>query len=40
MHQIVKLRWMGLADEAEEVRRALRKAEPGLTLLAGPFDTD
>jgi len=38
--RILKLRWMGLEDEAESVRVALRSVEPAATMLAGPFDTD
>lgn len=38
--RIVKLRWMGLDDEAEQVRSTLRKAEPGVTWVVGPCDTD
>ncbi len=38
--RILKLRWMGLEDEAESVRLTLRNVEPAATMLAGPFDTD
>jgi hypothetical protein len=40
MQRIVKLRWMGLDDEAELVRSTLYKAEPGVTWVVGPCDTD
>jgi hypothetical protein len=38
--RILKLRWMGMEDEAEIARITLRKVEPAATMLAGPFDTD
>lgn len=38
--RILKLRWMGMENEAEQVEAALRKVEPSCTLMAGPFDTD
>jgi len=38
--RILKLRWMGMDDEAEAMRLALRNVEPGATMLPGPFDTD
>lgn len=38
--RILKLRWMGMDDEAEQIRVALRRVEPGVTLLAEPCDTD
>jgi hypothetical protein len=38
--RILKLRWMGMDDEAEHVRLALQKVEPEVTVLPGPVDTD
>jgi hypothetical protein len=38
--RILKLRWMGMDDEAEHACVALQKAEPTATLLPGPVDTD
>lgn len=40
VQRIVKLRWMGLDDEAEQIRSTLQNAEPGVTWLTGPCDTD
>jgi hypothetical protein len=38
--RILKLRWMGMDDEAEHARLALQKAEPAATVVPGPVDTD
>jgi hypothetical protein len=38
--RILKLRWMGLDDEAEHARLALQKVEPDATVQPGPVDTD
>ena len=38
--RIRKLRWMGMDEEAQQMQVVLRRAEPGDTLLAGPWDTD
>jgi hypothetical protein len=41
--RILKLRWMGMENEAARVEvelRRLRRVDPSCTLLAGPFDTD
>lgn len=38
--RILKLRWMGMENEAEQIEAALRRVEPSCTLIAGPFDTD
>jgi len=39
--QILKLRWMGMEKEAEQlIGRSLRRAEPGIVSLLGPLDTD
>jgi hypothetical protein len=38
VHRILKLRWLGMEDEAEQL--ALRTMETNGTLLAGPYDTD
>ena len=38
--RILKLRWMGMDNEAERMQVALRRVDPACTLLAGPFDTD
>ena len=38
--RVLKLRWMGLDNEAERAEVALRRVDPACTLLAGPFDTD
>jgi hypothetical protein len=38
--RIRKLRWMGMEDEAQQLRRALRHGRVTDTLLAGPYDTD
>ncbi len=40
MQRIVKLRWMGLDDEADQIRSRLPQAEPGVTWVVGPCDTD
>jgi hypothetical protein len=38
--RILKLRWMGMDDEAEHVHVALQKVEPAATVPHGPADTD
>jgi hypothetical protein len=38
--RILKLRWMGLDNEAEQIELALHGIDPECTLLAGPVDTD
>jgi hypothetical protein len=38
--RILKLRWIGMEVEAEQMQVALRRVEPRCTLLAGPYDTD
>ena len=38
--RILKLRWIGMEDEAERMELALQRVDPACTLLAGPFDTD
>jgi hypothetical protein len=38
--RILKLRWMGMDDEAEHARLALQKVEPDATVQPGPVDTD
>lgn len=38
--RILKLRWIGMDNEAERMQVALRCVDPPCTLLAGPFDTD
>jgi hypothetical protein len=42
MHLILKLRWMGLHDEADRLERAARIVAPddGGTVLAEPASTD
>lgn len=38
--RILKLRWMGMNNEAGQVRVALQRAAARLTLLAQPRDTN
>jgi len=38
--RILKLRWMGMEDEAEHAHAALQKVEPAAIVLHGPVDTD
>ena len=38
--RIVKLRWMGMEEEAERIAASLRRFAPGCVLPAGPVDTD
>jgi hypothetical protein len=38
--RILKLRWMGMDDEAEHAHVALQKVEPAATVPHGPIDTD
>ncbi len=38
--RILKLRWMGMDDEAEKMRLAMQRVEPGVTLLGVPYCTD
>ena len=38
--RILKLRWMGMDDEAEHAHVALQKVEPQATVAPGPVDTD
>jgi hypothetical protein len=37
---ILKLRWIGMEDEAQMLQRSLRAMRSGATVLAGPIDTD
>ncbi len=37
---ILKLRWMGMENEAERIEVALRRADPECGLLAVPLETD
>jgi hypothetical protein len=38
--RILKLRWMGMDDEAEDACVALQKVKPQAIVLPGPVDTD
>jgi len=38
--RVLKLRWMGMENEAKRMQLALRRADAACTLLTGPFDTD
>jgi hypothetical protein len=38
--RVLKLRWMGLENEAHQMETVLHRVDPACTLLAGPFDTD
>ncbi len=38
--RILKLRWIGMDVDAEQIQVALRGVEPRVTLLAEPRDTD
>jgi hypothetical protein len=38
--RILKLRWMGLDNEAQRIETKLRQVDPACTLLMGPPDTD
>jgi hypothetical protein len=38
--RILKLRWMGMDDEAEHAHVALQQVEPAATVPHGPVDTD
>ena len=38
--RILKLRWIGMQEEAEEMQLALRRIDPECTLLAHCVDTD
>jgi hypothetical protein len=40
VNRILKLRWLGMEDEAERMQLELRTMETNDTLLAGPYDTD
>ncbi len=40
VQRVVKLRWMGLDDEAEQIRATLPRVEPGVAWVVGPCDTD
>jgi hypothetical protein len=40
IQRIVKLRWMGLDDEADQIRSGLPQAESGVAWIVGPCDTD
>ncbi|QXX73407.1 hypothetical protein [Methylovirgula sp. HY1] len=40
VRRIGKLRWMGMDDEAEELRSTLREFRQAAILLSGPNDTD
>ncbi len=38
--RILKLRWIGMDVEVEQMQVALRRVEPKVILLAEPRDTD
>lgn len=38
--RILKLRWIGLDNEAERIETKLRQVDPACTPLIGPRDTD
>jgi len=38
--RILKLRWMGMENETEQMRVALRRVDPQPAFLAGLFDSD
>ncbi len=38
--RILKLRWMGMDEEAERLRKEFRDIKPVGSVLAGPPDTD
>lgn len=38
--RILKLRWMGLDNEAERIETKLRRVGQACTPLMGPLDTD
>ena len=38
--RVLKLRWMGMENEAKRMQVALRRADAACTLLTGRFDTD
>jgi hypothetical protein len=40
MMRILKLRWMGMEEEAERMAASLRQIDPGCVLPVGPVDTD
>jgi len=35
-----KLRWIGMEEEARQMKVVLRRVHPVAALLVGPFDTD
>lgn len=39
-HQIRKLRWMGMDQEAETACARLSRLSPAATVFTGPHDTD
>ena len=38
--RVLKLRWMGMENEAKRMQLALRRADAACTLRTGHFDTD
>jgi hypothetical protein len=38
--RVLKLRWMGMENEARRMQLALRRADAACTMLTGGFDTD
>jgi hypothetical protein len=40
VNQILKLRWMGLEEEARQLQKMLDRAGPAGSVLASPNDTD
>lgn len=38
--RVLKLRWIGMDNEADRLETVLRRMHPRWTLLGGPFDTD
>jgi hypothetical protein len=40
VRQILKLRWMGMEEEARQLQERLSRAGPAGSVLANPNDTD
>jgi hypothetical protein len=40
VRQILKLRWMGMEEEARQLQEVLGRAGPAGSVLANPNDTD
>jgi hypothetical protein len=38
--RILKLRWMGITEDAEQMQSVMRRVKPGVVYFGEPNDTD